>query len=61
MRNIHAHPLTNEEVLAWLERQEADFIASQRIGGMDGMIIHHLQSLAQAHPITTTDTTTTNS
>lgn len=59
MRNLIAHPLTNEEVLDWLSRQELAVRLSLRVGSTDGVIIQHLRKLVLSNPITTeTDTTT---
>lgn len=60
MRNTLAYPLRDEEVLAYLERQMKAYQDSELVGGMDGMIISHLRKLAEANPITTTETTTAN-
>lgn len=61
MRNLAAYPLTDQEVQAWLKSQMDAFMASGLVGGMQGVIISHLQKLVSANPITTTTETTTAS
>jgi hypothetical protein len=59
MRNTLTYPLRDEEVLDYLERQMKAYQDSQLVGGMDGMIIQHLQALVVKNPITTETKTTT--
>lgn len=59
MRNIAAYPLTDEEVQAWLKSQMDAYLASGLVGGMQGVIISHLQKLVEQNPITTETSTTT--
>ena len=59
MRNLLAYPLRDEEVLAYLERLQKEFLDSQLVGGMDGVILQHLEKLVRANPITTETQTTT--
>ncbi len=61
MRNLAAHPLRDDEVLASLARLEKEFQESQLVGGMQGVILAHLKALVLANPITTTTETTTAS
>ena len=59
MRNLAAYPLTDDEVQAWLKSQMDAYLASGLVGGMQGVIISHLQKLAAQNPITTETSTTT--
>ena len=68
MRNIAQYPLTDEEILAWLERMDHVAQTSGAIGGMDMMIIHALKQRVESHPykpvyikgnVNTTTTTST--
>lgn len=51
MRNIQQYPLTDEEIFQWLNQKIAEEEASQRVGGMDGLILQALKSRVQNNPL----------
>lgn len=53
MRNIAQYPLTDEEILAYLERLDKEDRDSECVGGMDGMIIRALKQRIKDHPYLT--------
>lgn len=52
MRNIAQYPLTDEEILVHLDCLYEEYLASQLVGGMNGMIIQALKQRVVDHPYT---------
>jgi len=50
MRNIAVYSLTDREILEWLDQMYQEELKSERIGGLDLMILEALKQRIEEHP-----------